>query len=388
MTFRLVVAFAAEVAVLASAPTLHAQSPTALHLTRDLRIDAVESDLTLITPPGGMAVAPNGTIVVSQNQDGMIRFFDPSGKALGAFGRRGQGPGEFQQLTRLMWSADTLAVSDQPSRRLTLISPDRKLIRTVPWLSAVSMPSRSASEAPRFLVSAPRVRYTDGGQLVTVSLATGSPAPAWPGGEKEGVPLLRVDSAGAFQRLIGWSPRRQCNSYWDSGSGMGSGTMPIPFCAQTMEEVTPDGAQLIIVSAEASTPSYRVVALRENGDTVFNRSYRYQPSSIPQRSRDSARALRARGSQSQRDAAAAMPIPESYPPLARVVPGRDYTTWLELYGQGGTRTWQVLDTRGAVIGTAVLPPNIQVMVTSRDVIWGIETDNDGLQHIVRYRVSR
>ena len=49
---------------------VRAQEPPVLRLTRDLRIDAAEHDLTPITPPGGMTVGPDGTIAFSQNQDG------------------------------------------------------------------------------------------------------------------------------------------------------------------------------------------------------------------------------------------------------------------------------------------------------------------------------
>ena len=83
-----------------------------------------------------------------------------------------------------------------------------------------------------------------------------------------------------------------------------------------------------------------------------------------------------------------MPIPETYPPIARVLPGRDQTTWLETYGAAGARSWRVLDERGEVQGRVTFPANVQVMVASRDIVWGIETDADGLQHIIRYRVSR
>jgi hypothetical protein len=52
------------------------------------------------------------------------------------------------------------------------------------------------------------------------------------------------------------------------------------------------------------------------------------------------------------------------------------------------RSWHVLDARGSVIGKIVAPSNTQFMAVSRDQVWAIETDNDGLQHIVRFRVTR
>jgi hypothetical protein len=386
---RLTLLSAAALSVSAPLTELAAQSPTELKLARALRIDAAENDLTRITPPGDMAVAPNGTIAVSQNQDGALRFFDARGRSLGAFGRKGQGPGEFMTIVRFTWSGDTLVIADGTTRRFTLVSPDRKLVRTSPWLANVSMAPKSGDDAPRLRVSLPQARYTDGSQLVSVTLATGSAAPDWPGGGKPGVPFVRVDSLGVFQRLIAWSPRVQCLEPYDAGAGIGSGNMLIPFCAQALEEAAPNGSRFVLAFADrTSTPAFRVLALGQNGDTLFDRRLPYNRVAISNNVRDSARASRARGSQAQRDAAARMQIPAWYPPVSRLLVGRDETTWLELYGAGGEKSWLLLDGRGTPLGRVVVPNSVRLMVVARDSAWGIETDTDGLQHIVRYRVSR
>lgn len=368
--------------------TATAQSLPELQLTRDLRIDAAANDLTRIFPPGGLAVAPNGMIAVTQNQDGTIRFFDAQGKPSGAFGRKGQGPGEFQMITSFMWIGDTLLASDGTTRRYTFISPDRALLRSISWLPSVSVPGRAGIEAPRVRASFPRARYADGSTLLTVSLATGSTTPDWPGGEQPGTPFIRVDSTGAFQRLIAWSTRAQCAVQFDAGNGPTSGSLGIPFCHQTLEEVSPDGDLLVLVSKETERPAFRVTGFRANGDTSFTRSIAFRAIAIPKSVVDSARATRARGSQGQRDAAAKMPIPETYPPFARLIVGRDESIWIESFGPGAERFWYVLDNRGTVTGRATVPGNVQLMAVSRTVVWGIETDDDGFQHIIRLRVSR
>lgn len=379
---------ALAVGIAAPYVTASAQSLPELRLTRDLRIDAAANDLTRIFPPGGLAVAPDGTIAVTQNQDGTIRFFDAQGKPSGAFGRKGQGPGEFQMITSYMWVGDTLLASDGTTRRFTFISPDRALLRSVSWLPSVAVPARAGTEAPRVRASFPRARYADGSTLLTVSLATGSTTPDWPGGEKPGTPFIRVDSTGAFQRLIAWSARAQCTAAYDAGAGPASGNMGIPFCHQTLEEVSPGGNLLVLAFKDTERPAFRVTAVRANGDTSFTRSIAFQSIAIPRSVVDSARATRARGSQGQRDAAARMQIPETYPPFARLIVGRDESTWIESYGPGAQRFWYVLDNRGAITGRATAPGNVQLMVVSRTAAWGIETDDDGLQSVVRFRVTR
>src|SRR3990172_8419254 len=113
-------------AVLASALPTGAQSIPVLTITRDLRIDAAEHDLSPIT---WLTVSPTGNIAVSQPQDGLIRFFDARGSSLGSFGRKGRGPGEFDTPSRVGWIAETLWVGDMGTRRFTLVSPSRTLVR-------------------------------------------------------------------------------------------------------------------------------------------------------------------------------------------------------------------------------------------------------------------
>ena len=54
----------------------------------------------------------------------------------------------------------------------------------------------------------------------------------------------------------------------------------------------------------------------------------------------------------------------------------------------GDRTWQTLDDRGNPIGQLKVPRNVRIKVASRAAIWATETDDDGMQHIVRYRIVR
>ena len=126
---------------------VYGQEPAEWRITRDLKIDAAENDLS---PISFIAVATNGTIAVSQQQDRQVRFFNASGKFLGSFGRGGQGPGEFMRLGRMVWLADTLAINDGSNRRYTLISPSRDFVRTVSTQVSMSMRSSPTVNETRF----------------------------------------------------------------------------------------------------------------------------------------------------------------------------------------------------------------------------------------------
>lgn len=100
--------------------TAAAQNPPALRATAESRISG---DDQLLVPFNTLLVGPDGRIVVPQNQDGQLVFFDANGKRLGTFGHKGAGPGEFSLLDGTMgWRGGTLRVYDvNNGRRLTRI---------------------------------------------------------------------------------------------------------------------------------------------------------------------------------------------------------------------------------------------------------------------------
>lgn len=66
-------------------------------------IAAEENDLS---PIAAIRVSGKGRVAIWQQQDFQVRFFDSSGKSLGKFGRKGEGPGDFRAIGmrgRLDW---------------------------------------------------------------------------------------------------------------------------------------------------------------------------------------------------------------------------------------------------------------------------------------------
>ncbi|HSA54702.1 MAG TPA: hypothetical protein VLE53_03310 [Gemmatimonadaceae bacterium] len=357
-----------------------------LTVTRDLRIDAAVQDLS---PINWMAVAPNGTIAVSQFQDSRVAFFDADGKPLGTFGRSGDGPGEFRRPASHGWLGDTLWVSDPGTRRVTLISPQRELLRTLPWANGITFDSTLAPP-PQFFWVFPRALYPDGSSLVDAMVARDSPPIPWPGPARDGNPLVRISASGRFQRILMWTPDRGCSVSFPIQGG--SGFASIPFCTIPLTDLAPDGSRFALATAEDVDERegfYRVLVVRASGDTVFNTRHAFGPVAIPERMADSVIAQRLSRNEQPEFAAAwrSMKLPASFPPLDRVLLGRDETTWIEHYTFSGNRTWSVLDHTGQPIGWLVIPRDVRIQQAARDTIWAIETDDDGLQHIVRFRVT-
>ena len=163
----------------------------------------------------------------------------------------------------------------------------------------------------------------------------------------------------------------------------------VPFCAVPIEDAGMDRGRLAIAHVEdGNRPAYRVTAFDSNGDTTFSKSYAYRRVPIPKTVKDSAAAAMSRGDADRRALAAKMILPEFYPPFFRLLMGRDRTVWLELAPVTEQRTWHILDASGNVTGSVNVPRNTTILVASREMIWAIETDDDGLQHIVRFRINR
>ncbi|HEX9563152.1 MAG TPA: hypothetical protein VF981_04245, partial [Gemmatimonadaceae bacterium] len=274
----------------------------------------------------------------------------------------------------------------------TLISPERSLVRTVPWLTSVSIPPDARGVQPRVISLSPRALYAGGSWLLEASMGEGSPP--FPGVAKDqpGGPILRVDNEATLQRVIGWRHPSPCVTSLRRSEG-GFFALALPLCVTPPLEYAADSRRVAIATFDTPagrTGSYQVSVVSDTGDTLFARRYDYPVVPIPSRLLDSVRTAQA-ALRAAPDIVAlrrSMKLPETWPPIERLVLGRDETVWIEQYTRAGNRVWQVLNARGDVEGQAAVPRGVRLMAVSREAVWGTDTDEDGLQHIVRYVVSR
>jgi hypothetical protein len=358
-----------------------------LTITRDLRIDADSANLS---PIGWLAVLSDGAIAIAQRQDGAVLYFSADGTRLGAFGRSGDGPGEFRHVGAYGLLGDTLWVGDPTAARTTLIAPDRSLAGTSRWPSSLTFDPPLAGPSPTFFWIRPVAVLADSVILTEPMLAAGSESLVWPGGTHPGDPIVLVRSDGTFERVVAWIPEDKCVAriVFEGGSG----STDIPLCAKPQRAIAADGSRIAfaIPGDETEGGRYRLVMVGARGDTILSRQYSHTLEPIPRHLIDSviARRLETAKQPEWRDAYRSMKLPTAFPPFARLLVGRDETIWLESYTRAGDRAWQVLDARGDLIGRVTLPRAVHLHVAEASALWGIETDSDGLEHVVRYRVSR
>jgi hypothetical protein len=80
----------------------------------------------------------DGSIAVTEGNS-RLRYYSSTGEYLGAFGRQGEGPGEFQRLLKIQrLPGDTLLAYDRSNVRVTKIGPNREMVGATPLMQMVS----------------------------------------------------------------------------------------------------------------------------------------------------------------------------------------------------------------------------------------------------------
>jgi hypothetical protein len=378
----------AFVAILMAAMTSGRGAAQSLLASPDLRIDGAVHELGSI---GGLAIGRGGLIAVVQSEDQNIRFFDSRGRAVGKFGRAGEGPGEFRQIQRIGPHNDGFWISDRVLRRITLISSRLDLVGSIPAITSVR--GRSANSVQGQGIAATPIAQSlqsDRVILATLLLRRGVPHPAWLGAVPDGgTPIVRISESGEVQNVFGAQLSASGCSI-PITTATGGVFTSIPFCAQPLQHIADDGRYaLFVTTTVGSTPGTRVTLLGERGDTLFSRLMGGGNTRIPNRVADSAMAERLSWAKTKgvdAELRELLRIPNVYPLFRDAIVGRDGTVWLAEWSSGADVTWRVLDAKGASVGSLKLPGNFRLSVAERSQFWGVEADGDGVESIIRYRV--
>lgn len=353
--------------------------------TRVLRIDGIRADLV---PIAWMGVDSRGTIVVSQGQDGRLLYFTEAGVRTGTFGRVGRGPEEFAGVSALGWVGDTIWLYDRVVRRLTFVAPSRTLLRTTTLSLAQPAAPPKASPLPQYAILNP-IGYVAPNDYVVLALPAAGRSAA--SKAADGVQILRFNAvANTAQTVATLAPDPTDVTVRTMGGQVGASA---PFPLTTHYALAQDSKRVVVLEstlADIASGVFRVTAIRMGGDTVFHRRLPFDPESIPRRVADSAisaRAAKIRNRSLAQKYKASVPIPSAYPPALGVLVGRDGTIWIRQRLTADGSPYLMLAPDGATVGRVVVPPSMRIMVAEASTIWGVESDSDGVESIVRYRIG-
>ena len=103
----------------------------ALEVTKIVTIGRATDSVLVMNASTIAADSRGGFYVGPVSTPGAIAVYDSSGALLGTIGRQGSGPGEFGEIVAVwVGHGDTLFVLDARPRRLTVLSPEHRIVRT------------------------------------------------------------------------------------------------------------------------------------------------------------------------------------------------------------------------------------------------------------------
>lgn len=337
----------------------------------------------------GVARLDDGRLAVAVGASHAIRFYDASGRFTGSAGRRGQGPGEFQQLLGMSRVAgDTLFVTDLDG--VELFAPDGRFLaqgasrRSLPagfiWPEAVLADRGYLGMDWNSMVAPPAGRQERRVTLFRIS----------PDGSRRDSVGTVILQAGIFdgRRPFGIEPEFSPRAMLASDGRRVFHAFPTRY---EVTELTPGGrvvqvirrqAQRVPVSREAREEQRRLVLAQPNETGG--------PMTAEQRT-----FLERRLDQAG--------FAEFYPAFGAIQADRDGNLWVRWFDPReraprsgmlrplvlpGRTTWDVFDPRGQWLTTVELPPRFVALEFGRDYIAGVALDADDVELVRVYRLLK
>lgn len=395
-----------------------------LSIREDLRIGSLdgpaETQFHLVRTT---AVAPDGAIFVPLLGANEIRVFDSEGAHVATLGREGQGPGEFQGLSRVHVTGrgDTVVALDARLRRVTTMTRDGEVLSTatlpMPQEGLTGLISPAARIGDAWVVTA-QVPYDwpEHGRHVNLE----SRLVLVPGEPDVGEALRRVEAAagrgmvnagggpGAEAREVGAVlGYRRGRMY---GMRMGEALTGQRALWDPTQSWAADGAgRLHVTGAE----EYRIDTFDGEG-RLLRRVYgphRPVPITAHHRERFLAEA-EAHHDTTDRPTEFGtdpmererfrieLPMPEHFQPLGRILASDEGALLVERpdlvedpvaleWSQLGRQEsrWDLFDPDGRLLGRVGLPPTFTPHVLAEDWIVGAFRDDLGVEYVVRYRLG-
>jgi hypothetical protein len=331
-------------------------------------------------------------VILAQPTDHVLRYFGKDGAPIATIGKEGESEGDFSGIVQVGWMGDTLWVNDNRLKRLTLVSPQRKVLRVIPLTFDLLFPSGEPMPMPTVSLGVmspgPAIAgvYADHEYLLTAPVGTNAVVPAeWHKPAQSGAAYVRFAVNGVAQSLVAWiPPQAKCAN------------LP-QICPRLLSAIAPNGSTVAFATSTTSGADSGITVvsvLGVKGDTIFSRRYPFAGVPVPRAYGDSiiAAMTRQRANVTLPPGMTAPPLPTFQPtimpPVTSLVVGRDGTIWIGQATTEGSKPWLLLDARGNPIGTVALPANVTIRAAERGTIWATErTDVTGVENVVRYSVA-
>jgi hypothetical protein len=342
-----------------------------------VRIEGSEVGGPALSDVYAIAVAEDGTVFVAQARDGRVLVFDHGGRHVRSFGRRGDGPGEFQRMNTIGICDGAVWITDLRAQRLSWFDREGNHVGSTPIVNAAHAVALSKQT------------------VLTIERA----------GMDEARAIVRRDNG--FEERLG-------PSFSTAGR-----FISIPFGQGLITRVSPAASHHIFLSkcnapilrverpihSGSGPATFSVTWLSAEGRTLRSATVTYRPNRIDRRRKDAIAAEifaeltgpAASGRmlfQSPREARQTIrnsldQLPAYYPPISQGLLGDDGTLWLRREDLGTPLIdWIALSETGALLGEVRLPRAANIVAADEQSIWVVLENDLGVPRIVRYRLIR
>ncbi|MEP7325515.1 MAG: 6-bladed beta-propeller [Gemmatimonadota bacterium] len=323
---------------------------------------------------------PSGQIAIADGKTSVIRFYDSTGNFLRQVGRKGQGPGEFQEIG-LLWTTpeDSLLVYDLVSRRLSTFDPSGNFAH------------QSDLAKQGFLQ--PMGRLDDG---VIVAIGFSFNQESFPKGDaaaRPPQPVLLIPADSTPPDTLGPFPGIEM---YTVNVSFGGRNFPSPMTVQFGHLTSVAGKGNRIYVGDNARYEIAVYDNQRKLLRLIRATAPEVPVTQPMREAQQERNLEQVAENAER-----IPAPmrdqvegwiktaryaERLPPFQQIRLDPDGNLWVQHFGMPDEpQRHTVFDSTGAVRARLVLPARMQLLELGSDYILGTWEDADGLPYVRVYR---
>lgn len=328
----------------------------------------------------GDVIVHDERLFVAQPDELRLQIFSVVGDFLGFLGGRGEGPGEFGDVSGIGVRDGLVWVSDRLMGRVQYFDPGGRYVS--------SIRTRGHPTLPMGWVRV-RALLADGSMLVTnpldvVKLAASPERPEH---------VIRFDARGSLRDTVSVLVGRANALKLGRTSRGGVRFTLLPESYRSLFAPSADGSGFVVVHREAATGAephtFRVIRFDARADTAWARDISYNP--IPVSSKWRSRNLKKRRSLSAsllRVLERAYLTLEFFPPVRAVRAGADGATWLLVRTGADSSEWEVLDPFGHSLARVEPPPRGRMTWAGTDALWFVEEDELDVPYLVQYAIRR
>lgn len=330
---------------------------------------------------------PGGTLVVSQPSVKYLVAYDSAGKFIGAFGRSGRGPGEFEDVTMWGWRQDSIWVYDFRLRRLTVLARDGRYVRDTSRVLAAGGDEGFVALLNNGAALIGQHNYS----ALAKTAPAGTEVPA----------SFRIEKRDGTRGLdIGPFRTVTTGTRIERTSGPSSASTSLPWLwhDNPLFGVSPNGAHIVIVEGQhplTQAGSFRVHRYASTGQRVSSTTHAFVAKRVTQAMQDSLdrvvlplvkRVAWVTDDMLKKAIERTPKPPQWLRAFDRVVVQNDGTLWLR--SAANSERWFAVQANNQIVAEIRLPARAMVLDGDGQSVWVSVLDDVDVPSIVRYRIER